>query len=93
MAKVAVFGLGYVGLTTAVGLASLGHRVIGIDTNEDLVNELKVGKVSIKEKELDAVLKKQIQKGALEFEGKIKILKPLALCTLEPIIFSSTLEY
>lgn len=40
--NVAVFGLGYVGSVTAACLASLGHRVTGVDTNPvkvDLVND------------------------------------------------------
>ncbi len=40
--NVAVFGLGYVGSVTAACLASLGHRVIGVDTNPvkvDLLND------------------------------------------------------
>jgi GDP-mannose 6-dehydrogenase len=35
--RIAVFGLGYVGLTTAVCLARSGHHVIGIDINGEKV--------------------------------------------------------
>ena len=35
MAKIAVIGVGYVGLTTAVGLANLGHEVVGIDVDAE----------------------------------------------------------
>ena len=47
MARVAVIGLGYVGLTTAVGLGKLGHKVLGLDIdkakeigNKPLLDEL-----------------------------------------------------
>ena len=32
--RVAVLGTGYVGLTTAVSLAYLGHEVVGVDVDE-----------------------------------------------------------
>jgi len=38
--KIAVIGQGYVGLPLAKAAASVGHKVIGFDTNQDLVNKL-----------------------------------------------------
>ena len=49
MAKVVVVGLGYVGLTTAVGLAQLGHTVLGIDLSNERVQALKNGIIPIHE--------------------------------------------
>jgi GDP-mannose 6-dehydrogenase len=37
--RIAVFGLGYVGLTTAVCLASSGHHVTGVDINSEKVDK------------------------------------------------------
>jgi len=41
--SVTVVGLGYVGLATAVGLAEIGHRVTGVDKDEERVANLKGG--------------------------------------------------
>ncbi len=42
--RVAVVGMGYVGLTTAVALAWLGHRVHGVETNAGRLHQLRLGK-------------------------------------------------
>jgi UDP-glucose 6-dehydrogenase len=47
--NVAVFGLGYVGLTAVGCLARDGHKVIGIDTNPHKVDELLAGRCPIQE--------------------------------------------
>jgi UDPglucose 6-dehydrogenase len=44
MKQIAVFGLGYVGLTTAVGLAQLGHKVLGFDIDVSKVSAAKTPK-------------------------------------------------
>jgi len=41
--RVAIIGQGYVGLTIAVGAAGAGHKVIGVDVNEQLVSALNTG--------------------------------------------------
>jgi UDP-N-acetyl-D-mannosaminuronic acid dehydrogenase len=48
-----VIGLGYIGLPTALMMASHGIEVIGTDCNEDLVATLKAGKTTFKEDGLD----------------------------------------
>jgi len=56
MSKIAVIGVGYVGLTTAVGLAQLGHQVIGIDNDTKKIEKLKLAQSPIFEKDLDKFL-------------------------------------
>ncbi|MGI6605108.1 MAG: UDP-glucose dehydrogenase family protein [bacterium] len=51
-------GTGYVGLTTAVALAYLGHRVVGVDKDLNKLELLRNHKVPIHEPGLDMVLKK-----------------------------------
>ena len=43
--KVAVIGAGYVGLTTALGLAYVGHEVVGVDLDADKVARLNRGEL------------------------------------------------
>ena len=48
-----VIGLGYIGLPTALMLASHGVDVVGTDYNKELVAQLNAGKTTFKEKGLD----------------------------------------
>jgi glycine/D-amino acid oxidase-like deaminating enzyme len=43
--KVAVIGAGYVGLTTALSLAYVGHEVVGVDLDTDKVARLNRGEL------------------------------------------------
>jgi len=47
--KVIIVGTGYVGLTTGVCLAYLGHQVTCVDVNEEVVSKLKSGDATIHE--------------------------------------------
>lgn len=67
MSKVGVIGLGYVGLTTAVGLAKLGHQVLGYDIDEGKVASLSMGQSPILEEGLEDKLQKSIESGTLVF--------------------------
>lgn len=62
MDKIAVIGLGYVGLTTALVFANTGIEVIGIDKNENRVKLLKNKKMPFFEKECDKLLEKNFSK-------------------------------
>lgn len=53
---VTVFGLGFVGLTTALGFAHLGYKVYGIDVNRERTNVLKAGKLPFLEPDIQEVL-------------------------------------
>ena len=71
MSRVAVLGLGYVGLTTALGLAKIGHEVIGIETNELRLETLMNGKLPIFEPGLDLELVNSLRNGQLNLTGKL----------------------
>ena len=56
MAKIAVIGAGYVGLTTGACLAHLGHDVVVADNNDDRVKSLKAGIIPFFEPGLDELV-------------------------------------
>ena len=47
MKKICILGLGYIGLPTAAMFATHGHKIIGVDINENLVNEINKGNTII----------------------------------------------
>lgn len=62
---ISVIGLGYIGLPTAVVLASRGVTVIGVDINNEVVSKINRGEVHIVEPDLDAVTARVVQNGLL----------------------------
>lgn len=58
-----VIGLGYIGLPTALMLASHGVEIIGTDYNEKLVNTLKAGHTTFKEDGLDELFDQAVKAG------------------------------
>ena len=65
MDKVCIVGLGYIGLPTAVLIASRGYKVTGVDINKDLVKNINKGITYIKEPKLDLKLSEVIKNGNL----------------------------
>ena len=58
-----VIGLGYIGLPTALMMASHGVEVIGTDYNKELVATLNAGKTTFKEKSLDELFQNALAAG------------------------------
>ena len=54
--RVAIIGTGYVGLTTGVCLAFIGHSVYCLDTDEAKIKALRDGKVPIYEPSLKELM-------------------------------------
>lgn len=67
-----VIGLGYIGLPTALMMASHGVQVIGTDYNEELVSTLKAGKTTFKEKGLDELFYAAVKAG-IEFTTQYQV--------------------
>lgn len=67
MSAIAVIGTGYVGLTTAVCLAKLGHQVVGVDNDEAKVARLQSGEPTIYEPGLEELMAETQKSGRLVF--------------------------
>jgi UDPglucose 6-dehydrogenase len=63
--KTAIIGTGYVGLTTGVALAFLGHDVVCLDVDEKKIEQLNQGKCPIYEPHLDEFMR--LAKSKLKF--------------------------
>ena len=63
--KVAVIGLGYIGLPTAAVIARTGVEVLGIDVSEHVVETVNSGKVHIEEVDLDGLVSGVVARGHL----------------------------
>ena len=61
-----VIGLGYIGLPTALMLASHGQEVVGTDYNKELVATLQAGRTTFKEDDLDELFAAAV-KGGIRF--------------------------
>ena len=57
---VTVFGLGFVGLTTALGFAHMGYKVYGIDVDTERKNTLRAGRLPFMEPHMEEQLKKHL---------------------------------
>jgi GDP-mannose 6-dehydrogenase len=62
---IAVLGLGYVGCVTAACLASLGHRVFGVDRDEHKVREIRNGRAPFYEPGLEELVRENTVAGRL----------------------------
>lgn len=65
--RISVFGAGYVGLTTAACLASLGHRVVCADVDRAKLEQLRRGEVGVFEPGLSELVAQGLAAGRLTF--------------------------
>ena len=83
--KICVLGLGYIGLPTAAILADSGYDVVGVDINEEVIDNLNIGKVIIEEPYIDEIVKDVVSKKKLI--GKYEACKAdvFIICVPTPI--------
>ncbi|HXH50633.1 MAG TPA: UDP-glucose/GDP-mannose dehydrogenase family protein [Terriglobia bacterium] len=61
--RIAVIGVGHVGLPTALGLAELGWEVIGADQDADTIRQMRDGKTPFYEPGLQMLLTRHLESG------------------------------
>ena len=65
--NICVFGLWHLGAVTSAGLAKVGHKVVGLDFDKEVVTGLQEGKAPLFEPGLNDLISEQIQSGRLSF--------------------------
>jgi UDP-N-acetyl-D-mannosaminuronic acid dehydrogenase len=61
--KICVLGLGYIGLPSALLLATNGHKVVGVDINEEIIETISNGIVPFNEPMLSELLMRATESG------------------------------
>jgi GDP-mannose 6-dehydrogenase len=94
--KIAIFGLGYVGVVSAACLARDGHEVLGVDPNSvktDLVNQ---AKSPIVEPGLDALMQSTVASGHLkasaDHAGAVRHCDLMLICVGTPGAANGSLD-
>jgi len=63
--KICIIGLGYIGLPAAAMFASNGHKVVGVDINNKVIDALEKGEVIIEEPYLKNMVEQEVASGNL----------------------------
>lgn len=71
--RITVVGAGYVGLTTALCLATSGHRVVCADIDARRIAELRAGRSPIHEPGIDDMLHDRLADGSIEFADDTRL--------------------
>ena len=65
--NICVFGLSHLGVVTSACLAKLGHQVVGLDFDKDVVKRLQKVQAPLFEPGLNELIAQQMQAGRLSF--------------------------
>jgi len=71
--KVAVVGLGYIGLPTAAIIARSGCEVIGVDTSHKVIETINRGDIHIEEVDLDGLVQAVVARGTLRASADMPV--------------------
>lgn len=86
--KISVIGLGYVGLTTAVCLASKNHTVLCVDRDEEKIDRVRRGDPTIYEEGMEELLRSALKKEDfsvdLDLAGAVKKSEVSLICVGTP---------
>lgn len=81
--KICVIGLGYIGLPTALMLASHGNEVVGTDKSKPLVDMLRQGKMTFQEDGMSELLGAAVQNG-IRFSSEKEVAGMYIICVPTP---------
>ena len=65
--KISVIGTGYVGLVSGTCFAETGNQVVCVDIDENKVDRLRNGEITIYEPQLDVLFERNVRQGRLKF--------------------------
>ena len=80
--NITIIGLGYVGMVAAACLADAGHRVLGVDIDNDRIAQLRAGQLPFYEPGLPDLVGSSLGEGRLRFEHRDRVAEPLGEVTL-----------
>ncbi|WP_082193079.1 UDP-glucose dehydrogenase family protein [Bacillus rubiinfantis] len=70
--KLLIVGTGYVGTTTGLVFAEMGHQVTGLDVDTQKIQSLQAGNLHFYEPGLDELLRKHVKNETITFTDNIK---------------------
>ncbi|MCS5713709.1 nucleotide sugar dehydrogenase [Herbiconiux sp. CPCC 205716] len=77
--NVVVVGLGYIGVTAAACLTSQGHRVVGVDVNEEKAARINAGISPITEPQVDELIEVAVASGLLRASNSLPSMADIDL--------------
>ncbi len=83
--KICILGLGYIGMPTAAMFASNGYDIVGVDVNEEVVNQLNKGQVTIEEPYLGELVKQVVSENKLRASVEPEIADVFIIAVPTPI--------
>ncbi|NJE06201.1 nucleotide sugar dehydrogenase [Thermococcus sp. M36] len=97
-AEIAVIGLGYIGLPTAIMFANAGFKVIGYEIRKEVVEKINSGEAHIVEPEINELLQRAVGNGRLRATSNPKEIRDkdvYIICVQTPLKEDTTpnLEY
>ena len=96
MYMIAVLGLGYIGLTVALGFAEMGEKVYGVETDEFRADLTRRGKIPYYEPGLDDALSRHLNNGFSVVEDIDDVpngVDTFFVCVGTPKIHDGELDY
>jgi len=90
--KICIIGLGYIGLPTAVMFATHGHKVVGVDVNEKVIDALNDARIIIKEPYLDLLVHGAVNSGNLKAQKEPEEADVFIIAVPTPIRHNKTAD-
>ena len=86
--KISIFGLGYVGTTSAACFSAMGHEIIGVDIVEEKIEKINKGISPVYEKGLDRLLSKAKRDNLIfaskDYKNAVKATELSLICVGTP---------